>query len=227
MTRAAGGWRVPLALVALVVLPLGAGSLRVVEILGGPRLLPDNPRVDAVPVPLVLHVVAAAVYAVLGAFQLSSRQRRAHPDRHRRNGRAAVVAGAVVALSGVWMTLFYPDAPGGVLLQVVRFVVGTAVAAGVVLGVTAVRRRDIPAHRAWMIRAYALAVAAGTQTFTQGIGGALFGTGDLSTALSLTAGWVLNAVVAEIVIRRPQGGRRAVVAVAGDAPGDTVGVRTR
>ncbi|WP_088284381.1 DUF2306 domain-containing protein [Kineosporia sp. A_224] len=227
MTRAAGGWRVPLALVALVALPLGAGSLRVVEILGGPRLLPDNPRVHAVPVPLVLHVVAAAVYAVLGAFQLSSRQRRAHPDRHRRNGRAAVVAGAVVALSGVWMTLFYPDAPGGVLLQVVRFVVGTAVAAGVVLGVTAVRRRDIPAHRAWMIRAYALAVAAGTQTFTQGIGNALFGTGDLSTALSLTAGWVLNAVVAEIVIRRPRPGRTTAVAVLGDAPGDTVGVRTR
>lgn len=227
MTRAAGGWRVPLALVALVALPLGAGSLRIVEILGGPRLLPDNPRVDAVPVPLVLHVVAAAGYAVLGAFQLSSRQRRAHPDRHRRNGRAAVVAGAVVALSGVWMTLFYPDAPGGVLLQVVRFVVGTAVAAGVVLGVAAVRRRDIPAHRAWMIRAYALAVAAGTQTFTQGIGGALFGTGDLSTALSLTAGWVLNAVVAEVVVRRPRPRRATAVAVLGDAPGDTVGVRTR
>lgn len=227
MTRAAGGWRVPLALVALVVLPLAAGALRIVEILGGPRLLPENPRVDAVPVPLVLHVVAAAVYAVLGAFQLSARQRRAHPDRHRRNGRAAVVAGAVVALSGVWMTLFYPDAPGGVLLQVVRFVVGTAVAAGVVLGVTAVRRRDVPAHRAWMIRAYALAVAAGTQTFTQGFGNALFGTGDLSTALSLTAGWVLNAVVAEVVVRRPRAGRRAAVAVAGDARGDTVGVRTR
>ena len=76
-------------------------------------------------------------------------------------------------------------------------------AACVVLGFTAIRRRDIPAHRAWMIRAYALAVAAGTQAFTQGIGEAVFGLSEASTALSLTAGWVINAAVAEHLIRRP------------------------
>ena len=56
-----------------------------------------------------------------------------------------------------------------------------------------------------MIRAYALAVGAGTQVFTQGFGEALFGTGELSTALSVSAGWVVNAIVAEWVIRRPAG----------------------
>jgi hypothetical protein len=76
-------------------------------------------------------------------------------------------------------------------------------AASIVLGFIAIRRRDITAHRAWMIRAYALAVAAGTQAFTQGIGEALFGTSDLSTAVSVSAGWVINAAVAEWVIRHP------------------------
>jgi hypothetical protein len=80
-------------------------------------------------------------------------------------------------------------------------------AASIVLGFTAIRRRDITAHRAWMIRAYALAVAAGTQAFTQGIGEALFGTSDLSTAVSVSAGWVINAAVAEWVIRRPDARR--------------------
>ena len=46
-----------------------------------------------------------------------------------------------------------------------------------VLGITAVRRRDIAAHRAWMIRAYAIGLAAGSQVFTEGIGGALLGSG--------------------------------------------------
>ena len=77
------------------------------------------------------------------------------------------------------MTLFYPDAPGGDLLWAVRLLVGSAMAASIVLAFTAIRRRDIPTHRAWMIRAYALAAGAGTQLFTQGISEAAFGTGDL------------------------------------------------
>ena len=60
-------------------------------------------------------------------------------------------------------------------------------AASTVLGFTAIRRRDITAHRAWMVRAYALAVAADTQAFTQGIGEALIGTSQLSTVLSVSS----------------------------------------
>jgi hypothetical protein len=79
--------------------------------------------------------------------------------------------------------------------------------ASIVLGLTAIRRRDIAAHRAWMIRAHAPAVGAGTQVFTQGIGEAHFGTSELSTALSVSSGWVINAAVAEWVIRRPDARR--------------------
>jgi uncharacterized membrane protein len=142
----------------------------VLAVAGGPELLPTNPRIDASPTPLVLHVVAAAVYVVGGAFQSPARLRRGHPAWHRRAGRVLIGAGLVVAGSGLWMTLFCPDAPGGYLLWTVRLVVGSAMAASIVLGFTAIRRRDIAAHRAWMVRAYALAVAAGTQAFTQGIG---------------------------------------------------------
>jgi uncharacterized membrane protein len=201
-------WRIPVALLVLCIVPVVAGSLRLLEIAGGPPLLPANPRIDAVPAPVVLHIVAATVYAVLGAFQFSARLPRRRPGRHRMSGRVLVLAGLVVAGSGLWMTLFYPGAPGGDLLWAIRLLVGSAIAAAIVLGFTAIRRGDIVAHRAWMIRAYALAVGAGTQAFTQGIGEAAFGTGDLSTALSLGAGWAINAIVAECAIRRP-GARRA------------------
>ncbi|MPZ95402.1 MAG: DUF2306 domain-containing protein [Propionibacteriales bacterium] len=201
--RDGSSWRVPVALVVLSFVPVVAGSLRLLEVAGGPQVLPANPRVDAVPAPVVVHIVAAAVYALLGAFQFSARLRRRRPNWHRRTGRVLVGAGLVVAGSGLWMTLFYTGAPGGDLLWAVRLLVGSALAASIVLGFAAIRRRDIAAHRAWMVRAYALAVGAGTQVLTQGIGEALFGTSDLSTALSISSGWVINAAVAEWAIRRP------------------------
>lgn len=203
MTASGSSWRVPAALLALMIIPLVSSSLRLVEIAGGPQLLPTNPRIDDLPAPLVLHVVSAAVYAVVGALQFPARIRRRHLGWHRRAGRVLVGAGLVVAGSGLWMTLFYPGAPGGDLLWSVRLVVGSVMAGCVVLGLAAIRRRDIAAHRAWMIRAYALALAAGTQTLTQGVGEGVFGTTDLSTALSISAGWVLNAAVAEWLVRRP------------------------
>jgi uncharacterized membrane protein len=196
-------WSVPAALIILSLIPVIAGSLRVLEIAGGPHILPANPRIDAVPAPVVVHIIAAAVYAFLGSLQFSARLRRGRPNWHRRSGRTLVGAGMLVALSGLWMTLFYTGAPGGNLLWALRLLVATAMAASIVLGFTAIRRREITAHRAWMIRAYALAVAAGTQAFTQGIGEAVFGTSQLSTALSVSSGWIINAAVAEWVIRRP------------------------
>ena len=200
-------WRAPLALVALITFPLVAGTLRLVELGGGPVLLPTNPRIDASPIPLVVHVLAAAAYGIGGAFQFSARLRRRQLVWHRRTGRILVGAGLVVAGSGLWMTLCYVDAPGGGLLWFVRLVVVSVMAACLVLGVAAVRRRDVRAHRAWMIRAYALGVAAGTQVITQGVGEAAFGTSNLSTALSVSAGWIVNIVAAELIIRRPVVGR--------------------
>ena len=54
-----------------------------------------------------------------------------------------------------------------------------------------------------MIRAYAIGLSAGTQAFTDGISGAIFGTGELRSDLAKGAGWVINLAVAEWVIRRP------------------------
>ena len=207
--RDRSGWPVPLALVILSLIPVVSGSLRLIEVAGGPQLMPTNLRIEASPAPLVVHVLGAAVYAILGAFQFSARLRRRHLTWHRRSGRILVGAGLAVAGSGLWMTLFYAGAPGGNLLWVIRILVSTVMAASIVLGFAAIRRRDIPAHRAWMIRAYALGLGAGTQAFTEGIGEALLGTTDLSKALSLGSGWLINAVVAEWVIRRPSVRRTA------------------
>ena len=101
------------------------------------------------------------------------------------------------------MTLGYARQPGtGALAYVLRLGFGTAMTASLVLGVAAIRRRDIARHRAWMTRAYALALGAATQLFTLGIGPAVFGPGVLTHDLSLGAAWIINLAVAEYVIRR-------------------------
>ena len=201
------GW-VPFALVTLVLVPAVAGSLRLVEVFGGPHALPANPRITASPVPVVVHIVCAVLYAVLGAFQFSATLRRHRPGWHRVAGRALVVLGLAVALSALWLTLFYPRQPGtGELAFLFRLAFGSGMAASIMLGFTGIRRGNVARHRAWMTRAYALALGAGTQVFSQGIGNAVFGTGALATDLSLGAGWVINLAVAEYVIRRPWTGR--------------------
>ena len=196
------GW-VPVALVVLSLIPAVSGTLRLVEVFGGPHLMPENPRIAASPAPVVVHIVSVIPYAVLGAFQFSTALRRRRPGWHRVAGRIAVLFGAALALSALWMNQFYPRQPGtGDLTYLFRLAFGVGMVACLLLGFTAIRRGDIARHRAWMTRAYALTLAAGTQVFTKGIGPAVFGTSELTSDLSLGAGWVINLVVAEYVIRR-------------------------
>jgi uncharacterized membrane protein len=197
-------WPVPLALVALSAIPLVIGSLRLLQLAGGPDLIAAEERFAPFPLPVALHILGAAAYVLVGSLQFVPRFRRRHRTWHRRAGRALVVAGLLVAGSALWMTLLYAPKPGtGDLLYVVRLVFSGAMIACLVLGFTAIRRRRIPAHRAWMIRAYAIGLAAGTQAFTEGIGQALLGPGELQGDLAKAAAWVINLAVAEWVIRRP------------------------
>ncbi|MEO6143175.1 MAG: DUF2306 domain-containing protein [Dermatophilaceae bacterium] len=200
----------PFALVALVLVPGIAGSLRLVELAGGPHVMPANPRITASPVPVVVHIVCAVLYAVLGAFQFSAALRRRLPSWHRVAGRVSVVLGLAVAFSALWMTQFYPRQPGtGELAYMFRLAFGSGMAASIILGFTAIRRGDVARHQAWMTRAYALALGAGSQVFTLGIGKAAFGTSELSYDLSLGAGWAINLAVAEYIIRRRISSRRS------------------
>ncbi len=201
---ARSGWPIALGLVLLSTVPLTAGVLRLVQSAGGPQVFPADERFTGVPRALLLHIVSSAVFALVGALQLLPRFRRRHLTWHRRAGRVLSVAGLVVATSALWMTLLYQPQPGtGRLLFVFRMVVATATAASLVLGFTAIRRRDIAAHRAWMVRAYALGLGAGTQVLTQGLTEAFLGTDVVVGDLAKGAGWAINLAVAEWLLRRP------------------------
>lgn len=200
---ARSGWRLAGGLVLLIVIPLAAGTLRLVELAGGPELRPADPRFGEVPVALVVHIVGAAVFALVGILQFLPRLRRSHRRWHRRAGRVLMVTGLAVAASALWLTVFYEPQPGtGALLYAFRLVFGTAMLVSLGLGFVAIRRGDVRSHRAWVIRAYAIGLGAGTQVLTEGFGEAMFGQGVLVGDLAKGAGWIINLAVAEWAIRR-------------------------
>jgi uncharacterized membrane protein len=203
-------WPVPAALIALVTIPVIAGVLRLVQLSGGAATMPSNPRFDASPVPVVVHIVSAVVFALVGAFQFVPRLRRHGRVWHRRAGRVVVVAGLGVALSALWLNQFFPRAHAtrGIVYPL-RLMFGVALVVTLLLGYRAVRRRQFARHRVWMIRSFAIALVAGTQVFTLGFGGVIFGTGDLAQALMLVAAWGINLTVAEWAIRHPARRRRS------------------
>ena len=113
--------------------------------------------------------------------------------------------GLLSALSGLWMAHFYAWPAGdGYAVYVERLIAGTAMLACLVLGVNAIRLRSFALHGDWMTRAYALGLGAGTQVLTH-LPWFIFASGkpgEGPRAVMMGAGWLINALVAEWVIRR-------------------------
>jgi uncharacterized membrane protein len=199
--RARSQWPVPTALILLSLIPVIAGASRMTELTGGAAITPQNARFFASPVPVVIHIVSVTVYSLLGAFQFvpSLRGRRGW---HRIAGRILIPAGLLTALSGLWMSAFYP-LPDGDTDVPIRLFFGSAMLVSIVLGLLAIRHRDFVRHSAWMTRGYAIGVAAGTQALDILPWMLLVGPPDeLTRALLMGAAWVINLAVAEYVIHR-------------------------
>lgn len=144
-------------------------------------------------------------FSVLGALQMLPSFRRRYPTVHRLSGRALVVFGLVAAITGLWMSHFYPWPAGdGFALYVVRLIVGSAMLLAMIAGVVAIGRRDFAAHGHWMMRAYALGMGAGTQVVTHLPWFILYGRpGERPRLILMTLGWAINVAIAEVIIRSP------------------------
>ncbi len=202
--RGAAAWLVPAALILLSVIPLAGGAFRLNQLASGAEITPANARFFASPLPVVLHIVGAGMYALLGAFQFVTRFRNRRPGWHRVAGRLLVLCGLLVGLSGLWMTLFYPGSNGSsALLYALRLLFGSGMVVSIVLGFAAIRRGDVTGHRAWMMRGYAIGLGAGTQVLTLMAGELIAGPpSELGNALLMGAGWVINLAIAEWIIRK-------------------------
>jgi uncharacterized membrane protein len=178
--------------------------LRIVELGIGTEVTPDNARFFGAPWPVTLHILSSVAFCLLGAFQFAPGLRRSKPDRHRAAGWLLVPCGLAAAMSGLWMTLFYiAIAFDGPFVSAMRLAAGSAMALSLCLGVGFIRKGNILQHQAWMLRAYALGIGAGTQVVTH-LPWFLFPgiQGELARTLSMGAGWAVNIAVAELLISR-------------------------
>lgn len=174
-------------LLLLSAVPIAAGLVRLAQLAGGVAITPDNARFVTAPLPVTIHIVAIGFYALLGALQFVPALRTRGASCHRIAGRLTLIAAFATALSGIWMTLFYPlpDVDRGAL-DIMRLAVGLWMASCLALGLAAIRRRDI-----------------GTQVFTHLPYNILAGKPDtLARAILMGAGWGINIVIAEWIIHK-------------------------
>ena len=197
-------WPIPAGLILLSLVPILAGILRVTQIASGPAITPDTARFLVHPVAIYLHAGGGALYLLLGAFQFYPPLRARWPRWHRFAGRVLVAAGLLAALAGLWMAQTFPEDPGNPdLLYGFRVTFGLDWIVCLGFGLWAAMQRDIPAHRAWMMRGYAIGLGAGTAVLTYGFWLLIGGTDSPQvTTLTNFAAWAINLAVAEVLIRR-------------------------
>lgn len=195
---------IPLALVLALCtfIPVMMAAVRVVQIPMG-ALPEDSLRLTSAPVAFFLHSLTGVLFGVLGPLQFVRALRLRYGALHRLAGRVFVLSGAGLALSGLTLLLKVDSITTG-LLDAARGVFGLALIAALVLGVVAARARDMPRHRKWMIRAYAVGMGTGIVALV------MFPiyliTGEPVTGLAadivVVGMWLLNIAMGEWVVRR-------------------------
>lgn len=155
------GKLLPIFLAVICLIPLVFGMTRMFEIAAAGQFALEflDDYVDRIP--LFLHIFGSLAFLVFGALQILPGTRARFPRFHRRSGRVIVPLGLLGALTGIWMTLLHPDISGP-LLYWGRLLSASFWAVAIVAGLRAMRQRDYARHGAWMTRAYAISLPAGT-----------------------------------------------------------------
>lgn len=156
------------------------------------------------------HVFGASVALVLGPLQFLSGLRARWPRAHRVTGRVYLLIGVLVG-GGAGLAMS-PLAFGGAIAKV-----GFGVGALVWLytgwkAFASARARRFDEHRDWMIRNYAMALAAVTLRIGLGVGFGLGWPFEVFYPALAWLSWLPNLAIAEMIVR--QGRARGVRAEA-------------
>lgn len=211
--RPKSGWLAITGLLLLGTLPVIGGVLRLGEVGSGSETHLHWTSTVAI----IAHIVAMTTFCLIGAFQFSPalrsrRSRRSRRSWHRTAGHVLIPSGIIAVLASMWLAVFFGGPPEEFVLAMVRLVFAVPMAAFLAMAVIAITRHHFDAHGAWMTRAFAIAVTGGTQALVTVLWTIPFGEVDASgEAWLVGAGFVINSVIAELLIRRRPGrSRRAL-----------------
>lgn len=153
------------------------------------------------PSAIAVHLAGGLVAIVLGAFQLNSWLRNRYLSVHRWLGRMYVLAVAIGGTAGLILAI---NSYGGLVTHF-----GFGLMAVCWLGTTltaylAIRKGDVQAHRAWMLRSYAVTLAGVTLRIYLGLSVLLDIEFDNAYPALSWLCWVPNLLVVEwFLLSRP------------------------
>jgi uncharacterized membrane protein len=184
--------------VQIIQIPLGA-------------LPPESSRIATTPISHCAHVASGVIFGVLGPLQFGRVLAQKYGRLHHIMGRTFVIAGVFLSLSSLSLLWHFPN-PTAVLLDLGRLVFGIGLGVALCLAMVAIRARDIPRHRNWMIRAYALGMGATLVSIVFLPIFLIAGTPPtgLVSDLIFIGSWAACVVFAEVMVRRLNS-RRTIV----------------
>jgi len=121
----------------------------------------DSAHLAVAPVSWFLHVLAGVAFGISGPMNFVLALRRRFGHLHRVTGRVFFGAGVVLGLTA-FSLLLSVEPQRTPIIDIARGVFGLALLLALAQAITAIRARDIPRHRAWVIRTYAIGMGSGT-----------------------------------------------------------------
>lgn len=147
------------------------------------------------------HLVPGFVMLVIAPLQFFSHIRQSFPNFHKICGWAFCLTGLISGIGVLWMVIVFP-ALGGLLTQLVTFVLVGLMCICMATAIVFVRRRRIAQHRAFMIRAYSIALSVSTARVFIESADIFFALAFEDTFVAASAaGVAVNLLIAEWIIR--------------------------
>lgn len=157
-------WALTFVLVFIGIVIVARRALQIFHPSPAPAGFPEAATLDAGfarnPVLTLVHIFPGLVFVLLAPIQLMRSVRSRHLNLHRWMGRAVVAAGMIIGSTALVMSSRMSI--GGANETAATMLFGTLFLLCLIKGFMAIRRRDVAAHREWMIRAFAIGMAVAT-----------------------------------------------------------------
>ncbi|OAB27460.1 hypothetical protein PMSD_23440 [Paenibacillus macquariensis subsp. defensor] len=147
---------------------------------------------------LYVHIVTAMLALIIGPFQIFLKQSKARIRQHRLLGYVYIISITVSGMVSLYLSLF---ATGGWISGLGFLGLDVLWIATTWIALRKIMVKDVQAHKAWMLRSYALTFAAVTLRIWLTPLALLFGDFEAGYRVVAWLCWVPNLLVIEIVIR--------------------------
>jgi uncharacterized membrane protein len=161
----------------------------------------QRPIYEANLVWIIAHIAGSMIAIITGPFQFLPQLRTRWLNAHRWLGRVYLLGVVVGGIGGLYMAFF---AYGGWVARVGFLLLAIVWLYSAYMAYSHIRRKEIEAHRQWMIRNYALTFAGVTLRLGLVIFGAVGLEYELSYMMVAWLSWIPNLLIVEWVMRQGQ-----------------------